>query len=66
MPAALDPGQLDQQVRDSVTRFGLASLEVAGPASVRERLAMPLTDAEATVLAADVDRLAGMLTAGRG
>jgi hypothetical protein len=55
----------DQRVRDSVTRFGLAALGVVGPASVRERLAVPLTEADRVVLSADIDTLAVLLANGR-
>jgi hypothetical protein len=56
----------DQRVRDSVTRFGMAALRLTAPASVRERLGTPLTEAEKSVLVADIDLLAVLLGSGRG
>jgi hypothetical protein len=63
MPVALALPD-DERVRDSVTRFGLAALRLTAPASVRERLGTPLTEAEKSVLVADIDLLAVLLAHG--
>lgn len=66
MPAALVMPEADERVNAALGRLSRAVMLVAMPGSLRERLAVPLGEAERAVLAADIDRLAGLLASGRG
>lgn len=61
MPAALASPEADERVSAALDRLARAAMTVAMPVSLRERLAAPLGEAEREALAADIDRLAGLL-----
>jgi hypothetical protein len=64
MPAALVLPQVDPRVNAALGRLATAAMIAAMPVPLRERLAAPLSDAELAALAADIDRMAGLLARG--